>query len=78
MTHREVGYMQGLLTIVYLVGYFITLHAFIDGKVKTPLEWQDTLKALLAVLTAGVGTILYFWFNRSRNSTDPQPETPNV
>lgn len=68
MTQRETGYMQAFLTLVYLVGYFMTLHAFIEGRVKTPLEWQDTLKSLLAVLTAGVLSILYFWFNRSRNN----------
>jgi hypothetical protein len=71
MTNRETGYMQTLLTMLYLVGYFLTLHAFIEGRVKTPLEWQDTLKSLLAVLTAGVLSILYFWFNRSRGSAPP-------
>lgn len=73
MTKREVGYMQAFLTFVYLVGYFLTLHAFIEGRVKTPLEWQDTLKSLLAVLTAGVLTIIYFWFNRSRDSSPQVP-----
>jgi hypothetical protein len=71
MTQRETGYMQAFLTFVYLIGYFMTLHAFIEGRVKTPLEWQDTLKSLLAVLTAGVLSILYFWFNRSRSAASP-------
>lgn len=74
MTQRETGYMQGFLTMLYLFGYFLTLHAFIEGRVKTPLEWQDTLKSLLAVLTAGVLSILYFWFNRSRSNAPT--ETP--
>lgn len=76
MSAREIGYMQGFLTLVYLVGYFMTLHAFLDGKVRTPIEWQDTLKSLIAVLTAGVLTILYFWFNRSRG-TDQKHEGGN-
>lgn len=70
MTNRETGYMQAFLTLVYLVGYFLTLHAFIEGRVKTPLEWQDTLKSLLAVLTAGVLAILHFWFNRQRSNAE--------
>lgn len=73
MTNREIGYMQGLLTFTFLVGYFVTLHDFIEGKVHTPVEWQDSLKTLLGSLTAGVGVILFFWFNRSRQGTDPQP-----
>ena len=74
MTRRETGYMQGLLTLVFLFGYFLTLHDFIEWRVKTPIEWQDTLKTLLGALTAGVGSILYFWFNRSRdNATKDSP-----
>lgn len=76
MTRREVGYMQGILTLVFFWGYFITLHDFVQGQIKTPVEWQDTLKTLLGALTAGVGAIIYFWFNRSRENTSP--ETPNA
>lgn len=70
MNPRETGYMQGLLTILYLVGYFLTLHAFIEGRVKTPPEWADTVQSLISVLTAGVLSIIYFWFNRSRNTQE--------
>lgn len=76
MTRREVGYMQGLITVLFFVGYFITLHDFIEGRIKTPLEWQDTLKTLLGALTAGIGAIVYFWFNRSRESANQEP--PNA
>lgn len=73
MTKRETGYMQGLLTAIFLVGYFWTLSDFVQGRVKTPVEWVDTLKSLLSVLTAGVLTILYFWFNRSRDNAPTEP-----
>lgn len=72
MTHRETGYMQGLLTLAFLTGYYFTLHAFIEGRVKTPVEWEDTLKSLLAVLTGGVLLILNYWFARQRSSENPQ------
>lgn len=71
MTHRETAYAQVILTLAYFIGYFITLHAFIDGRVRTPPEWRDTLGALLGVLTTGIPLILAYWFQRQRQSTDP-------
>jgi hypothetical protein len=60
------------LSVVFLIGYFAMLALFITGNVATPVEWKDTLAALLSVLTAGVLTILGFWFNRSRTTVEPQ------
>jgi hypothetical protein len=57
---------QIALSAIFLTGYFVLVGLFITGKVATPIEWKDTLAALLSVLTAGVLTILAFWFNRSR------------
>lgn len=68
MTHRETGYAQILLTMTFLVGYFVVLNSFIQGKVTTPPEWKDTVQALIAVLTGGVLLILNFWFARQRSS----------
>jgi hypothetical protein len=76
MTRRETGYMQGALTAIFLIGYFWTLRDFLHGNVRTPIEWNDTLKSLLSVLTAGVLTILYFWFNRQRDNSPTEP--PNA
>lgn len=74
MTHRETGYAQILLTLVFLVGYFIVLHDFISGNVRVPLDWKDTLQALLSVLTGGILLILNYWFARQRESTNsPTP-----
>lgn len=68
---RTVAVAQILLSITFLVGYFVMLAMFITGKVATPIEWKDTLAALLSVLTAGVLMICQFWFSRSR------PQEPN-
>lgn len=75
MTHRETAYAQVLLTVLYFVGYFVTLNAFIEGRVRTPLEWRDTLGVLLAVLTTGIPLILAYWFQRQRQSTAPGQPT---
>ena len=72
MTHRETGYAQLLLTVVFVVGYFITLRDFIHGNIKVPIEWKETLQALLTLLTGGVMLILNYWFARQRQSTDPK------
>lgn len=72
MTHRETGYAQIILTIAFLVGYFVTLRDFVHGNVRVPIEWKETLQALLSVLTAGVLLILQYWFSRQRTSTDPR------
>lgn len=71
MTHRETGYAQILLTLVFLVGYFVVLSDFIHGRISVPVEWKDTLGTLLSVLTAGVLLILQYWFSRQRSSSNP-------
>ncbi len=71
MTHRETGYAQIFLTIVFLGGYFFVLHAFISGNVRVPNDWRDVLQTLIAVLTGAVMTIVGFWFSRQRTSTPP-------
>lgn len=76
MTHRETGYAQLLLTIAFVVGYFLTLRDFVHGNIRVPIEWKDTLQALLALLTGGVMLILNYWFARQRQSTNPTGESP--
>ena len=61
---------QVVLSAVFITGYFIILDKFITGKVKPPVEYKDMIIALLGVLTAGVGMILAFWFQRVRSSMD--------
>jgi hypothetical protein len=71
-TERTVAVAQVVLSVVFLVGYFTTLGLFLTGRVETPIDWKDTLAALLAVSTAGVLQILQFWFSRSRPQ-EPKP-----
>lgn len=62
---------QVLLSALYITGYFVMLALFLLGYVRTPLEWKEVLIALIGALTAGVGTILAFWFSRTRERVEP-------
>lgn len=65
-TERLVGFAQIALSVIFVSGYFLILGLFILGYVSTPQEWQEILKTLLGLLTAGVLLILQFWFSRGR------------
>lgn len=73
MNHKHVAWAQVTLSIVFIVGYFVTLRDFVHGNVRVPVEWKDTLQNLISLLTAGVLLILHFWFQRQRHSNDPTP-----
>lgn len=75
MTHRITAYAQIILSTVFVVGYFLTLRDFVHGNIRVPLEWKDTLQALLSLLTAGVLLILNYWFARHRASSDARAAT---
>lgn len=66
ITDRIVAGAQVALSVIYIGGYFAMLWLFLMGHIRTPVEWKDQLGVLIGVLTAGVGVILNFWFQRSR------------
>lgn len=79
MTGRAIAIAQIAISIIFLVGYFWLLNQFVGGKAKVDPEYKDIVNSLLSVLTAGVGAILYFWFQRSRRDDRPKgEETPDV
>jgi hypothetical protein len=65
-TERLVGFAQIALSVIFVAGYFLTVGLFILGYVRTPAAWEEMLKMLLGLLTAGVLLILQFWFSRGR------------
>jgi uncharacterized protein YneF (UPF0154 family) len=67
---------QVVLSAVYIGGYFWVLREFMTGHVKVPGDYKELFSGLLGVLTAGVGIILSFWFQRVRSSMDSPPEPP--
>ena len=69
MTTRIISVAQIGLSVLFLLGYFAVLVLFVTGHIKTPPEWKEALIALLGVITGGIGTILSFWFARSREAS---------
>ncbi len=63
---------QVVLSAVFILGYFFLIYEFMRGHVRVPIEFKDMFMTLLGVLTAGVGIILSFWFQRQREQTSPQ------
>lgn len=57
---------QVVLSAIFIVGYFFLLWQFMQGNVKVPVDYKEMFIALLGVLTAGVGTVLGYWFARQR------------
>ena len=69
MNERIIAFAQIFLSAVFIGGYFLLMYQFLNGNVQVPLDYKDMFTALLGVLTAGAGTILAFWFQRSRPTT---------
>jgi len=64
---------QVVLSGIFIVGYFFLLWQFMQGHVKVPPEYKDMFVTLIGVLTAGVGIVLSFWFQRQREQTPLPP-----
>lgn len=60
---------QVILSLAFIVGYFYLLREFMVGHVKVPADYKEMFMTLIGVLTAGVGMILSFWFQRQREQT---------
>lgn len=70
MTDKSIAVAQILISVLFLVGYFFLLGMFVLGLAKVDPDYKDIVNSLLSVLTAGVGGILYFWFQRSRQQQE--------
>lgn len=57
---------QVLLSCLFLTGYFLLVYSFMSGNVRVPVDYKEAFLTLLGVLTAGVGTIMAYWFQRQR------------
>lgn len=74
MTHKGTAWAQIVLSLTFICAYFGVLLLFLLGYVKVPQDWKDVFATLLSVLTAGVLTILGYWFSRQRQSHDEEPK----
>jgi hypothetical protein len=71
LTHQATAYAQIVLSGMFAIGYFTLLYEFAHGHVQVPPQLEDAFKMLLVFLTANLGTIISFWFQRQRVSMDP-------
>lgn len=70
MGDRAIAVAQVAISVLFLFGYFFLLGMFVLGMAKVDPDYKDIVNSLLSVLTAGVGGILYFWFQRSRQQQE--------
>jgi len=70
LTHRATAYAQIVLSIMFSAGYFMLLWEFSHGRIQVTDQLEDAFKMLLVFLTAQLGTIVGFWFQRQRTSED--------
>lgn len=76
LTHKATAYFQAGLSVVFIIGYFEVLVAFLSGHVRVPGEFHDMVQTLIGVLTGALGTIITFWFSRQRSSEADHSEPP--
>jgi hypothetical protein len=55
------------LALVFILGYFAVVYAFMFGYVLVPTEYKEAFVALLGVITASVVQIISYFFARQRN-----------
>ncbi len=67
---------QFVISILFIVGYFITLGLFLSGIAKPDPEYQELVKSLITVLTAVVLLIAQFWIGSSAGSKDKDDPKP--
>ena len=58
------------LTALFTVGYFVVLIVLLTGSVSIPVESQPVVNVVIGVLTAGMSTVLAFWFGSSVGSKE--------
>jgi len=59
---------QITLSTVFLLGYFVLMYALIKHKLDLEPSQLTLVTALIGVLTAGVGSVMQFWFGSSSGS----------
>lgn len=69
------AWAQLALSVLFLCGYFLVLILFMLGQANIPTDYKEAFAGLLSLMTGGGLTILYFWFQRARGQSLPDPST---
>ena len=61
---------QFIFTLIFVVGYFITLGMLLSGGLSIPTELKQFVAMMLVLLSREVGASMHFWFASSSGSKD--------
>jgi hypothetical protein len=61
---------QIALSVLYTVGYFVMLWAFMTGEVEVAAQFKTEFNIILGVMTAAQVKIMDFWFGSSAGSKE--------
>lgn len=76
MNKHIVAGIQVTISVVFIVGYFLVLLSFMQGRVHVPTDFKDAFTALLGVVTASVVQLMSYWFARQRPDGSPPSNPP--
>lgn len=68
MALQKTMWPQIVLSVVFLLGYFLVLKALFDGTIVIEENMRGIVALLLGVLTTNVPIIMAFWFGSSAGS----------
>ena len=72
LSNKATAYAQITLAALFTGGYFVVLFEFIHGNINVPESLETTFTVLVTFLTAQLGTIVAYFFQRQRTSEEPQ------
>lgn len=70
---RLTAYMQFLLTLVFVVGFFVVVYVVVRGTTVIPAEHLRLADMLFGSLTTVLVQISSYWFSRQRGQ-EPGPD----
>ena len=74
---QATAYAQIILSVLFTLGYFLVLWEFMHGRVNVPESLEGTFTALVTFLTANLGSIIYYWFQRMRTNGGMKGKEPS-
>ncbi len=73
------AWAQAVLSVIYLVCTFAIIMIYELGYSKlTPGGQEKTFDSMVNWMTGGALIVLYFWLQRAKGQTTPDPETTTV
>jgi hypothetical protein len=62
---------QLLLSVMFVVGYFFVFWLYATGRIMVPDELRDAFSSISGGVTQTLGIVMFFWFQRNRESSTP-------